>query len=115
MMEWHPVFKTGSSHIQIPFTGGHLCGGARTPATFETDNPVIQTIIEKSDYFKSHLIASEEIPDSRGKKTVFEYRKESEVYAMLEDKHGVPAESLRNFTECERAAAGKGIVLRRVD
>lgn len=56
MMEWHPVFNVGRTRIAVSFTGGHLCGGGTTPAVFETDNPVVQAVIENSDAFRSNRI-----------------------------------------------------------
>lgn len=56
MMEWHPVFSAGRSRLQVSFTGGHLCGGASTPASFETEDPVVQAIIEGSKAFKTGRI-----------------------------------------------------------
>lgn len=55
-MEWHPVFKAGRSRLQVSFTGGHLCGGACTPASFETEDPVVQAIIEGSKAFNTGRI-----------------------------------------------------------
>lgn len=40
----------------MSFTGGHLCGGACTPASFETEDPVVQAIIEGSKAFKTGRI-----------------------------------------------------------
>lgn len=56
MMEWHPVFTVGKTRIQVPFTGGYLSDGAVTPATFETSDPVVQTVIERSAAYKSNRI-----------------------------------------------------------
>lgn len=56
MMEWHPEFRVGRSRLTVPFTGGHLCGGACTPASFETADPVVQIVIEQSAYFRSGMI-----------------------------------------------------------
>lgn len=56
MMEWHPVFKVGRSRMQVSFTGGHLCGGGVTPASFETADAVVQSVIERSEAFRSGRI-----------------------------------------------------------
>ena len=56
MMEWHPVFKVGRGSLHVSFTGGHLCGGARTSASFETSDPVVQKVIEGSEPFRSKRI-----------------------------------------------------------
>lgn len=55
-MEWHPVFRAGRTRIQVPFTGGHLCGGACTPASYETSDPVVQMVIERSAAFRQGRI-----------------------------------------------------------
>ena len=56
MMEWHPVFRVGRGRLAVSFTGGHLCGGGCTPASFETSDPVVQKVIESSDAFRRGLI-----------------------------------------------------------
>lgn len=56
MMEWHPVFNIGRTRMRVPFTGGHLCGGGITPATYETSDPVVQAVIEDSAAFRSKRI-----------------------------------------------------------
>ena len=56
MMEWHPVFRAGLTRVQVSFTGGHLCGGASTAASFETSDPVVQLLIERSEAFRSGRI-----------------------------------------------------------
>ncbi len=71
MMEWHPEFMVGKTRLQISFTGGHLCSGAHTPAVFETADPVVQKIIERSEAFRSRRIrigAKVEIPDDGANK-----------------------------------------------
>ena len=56
MMEWHPVFRAGRTRLQVSFTGGHLCGGACTPAAYETSDSVVQAVIEASAAFRSGRI-----------------------------------------------------------
>lgn len=57
MMEWHPEFRVGRGRLQVSFTGGHLCGGACTPASFETSDPVVQKVIEGSAAFRNGRIS----------------------------------------------------------
>ena len=57
MMEWHPEFRVGRTRLQVSFTGGHLCGGACTPASFETSDAVVQKVIEDSAAYRSGLIS----------------------------------------------------------
>lgn len=56
MMEWHTVFAAGRSRIRVSFIGGHLCGGGSTPAVYETSDPVVQKVIERSGAFRSGRI-----------------------------------------------------------
>lgn len=56
MMEWHPVFVAGKARIRVSFTGGHLCSGGNTAASYETDDPVVQKVIENSAQFRSGKI-----------------------------------------------------------
>ncbi|MDE6787605.1 MAG: hypothetical protein K2J46_11295 [Muribaculaceae bacterium] len=125
MMEWHPVFKVGRSHIKVSFTGGHLCSGGCTPASFETADPVVQKVIESSPAFKSRRISVgmvKKIPDTAGPseavaKTqtgyVFEYENIKDVYALLEDTKGVPLSKLNDEVSCFREAEKLGIILKK--
>ncbi|MBO5445672.1 MAG: hypothetical protein J5995_10085 [Muribaculaceae bacterium] len=68
MMEWHPVFCIGRTRMRVSFTGGHLCGGGTTPASYETDDPVVQAVIEGSAEFRRKRIRlawSRPEPDNR--------------------------------------------------
>ncbi len=56
MMEWHPVFVVGRTRLQLPFVGGHFCGGASCAATFQTSDRVLQEIIENSEAYISGRI-----------------------------------------------------------
>ena len=63
MMEWHPVFRAGRTRLRVSFTGGHLCGGAATPACFETADEVVQKVIESSAAFRSGSIVCRAVGD----------------------------------------------------
>lgn len=52
MMEWHPEFVVGRSRVKVSFTGGQLCSGCSSPAVFETSDPVVQLVIERSSAFR---------------------------------------------------------------
>lgn len=56
MMEWHPMFVAGRARVRVSFTGGHLGEGCVSPARFETSDPVVQRLIEKSAAFRSGRI-----------------------------------------------------------
>ena len=116
MMEWHPEFRVGRGRIQVSFTGGHLCGGASTPASYETADPVVQTVIESSAAFRQGRIrlVKEEghtgrrpvlpgtVPsepscgDAPDKGCVFEYCNVDDISDFLQLKMDVPLESLRS-------------------
>ena len=143
MMEWHPVFKVGRTRLHISFTGGHLCSGGNTPASYETSDPVVQTVIERSAAFLSGKIrvgAVIELPESENseksnmlvlsdepekspathaavaapnKEFVMEYEDIEEVYEFLQHQKGVPLERLCSPDSCETEAKRLGIILKR--
>lgn len=51
LVEWHAILHMGKATIKVPFTGGSITTQGVTPATFTTENPVIQFAIEKSPEF----------------------------------------------------------------
>jgi len=52
LMEWECQIRNGKTLLHVTFTGGTQTEYGVTPAKYSTDNPVIQRIIENSDYFK---------------------------------------------------------------
>lgn len=140
MMEWHPVFKVGRTRLHVSFTGGHLCSGGNTPASYETSDPVVQTVIEKSAAFRSGKIRIGAVIES-GKaensnmselrnepamsvgtytavtaprnEFVMEYEDIEEVYEFLQHQKGVPLERLCSPDSCVTEAKRLGIVLKR--
>ena len=132
MMEWHPVFKVGRSSLRVSFTGGHLCGGACTAASYETSDPVVQTVIEGSEAFRSKRIrlvytepetgsqphsesnlVVERTPCASTESKTFEYSNEEDIYEYLEHTHGIPAEDLSTKGSCYDVAKRLGIELRK--
>lgn len=132
MMEWHPVFKVGRSRLLVSFTGGHLCGGASTPAFYETADPVVQAVIESSAEFRSKRIrlamcipepdqesgclikANQDSGNSDASglpSTIFEYTKEEDIYDYLEQKKGIPVEQLCDMDSCFLEAKRLGVTL----
>lgn len=114
MMEWHPVFKVGRSRLRVSFTGGHLCGGASTPAFYETSDPVVQVVIESSAEFRSkriRLAMESRIPEPCQKSAIFEYTKEEDIYDYLEHKKGIPVEQLCDMDSCFLEAKRLGVTL----
>ena len=52
LSEKHTIFHLGKTKVHVSFTGGIVTKKGVTPATFTTDNPVVQLAIENSDKFK---------------------------------------------------------------
>lgn len=51
LIEWHALLRMGKATVKVPFTGGSITTQGVTPATFTTEDPVIQFAIEKSPEF----------------------------------------------------------------
>lgn len=136
-MEWHPEFAAGRARIQVSFTGGHLCGGASTPATCVTSDPVVQTVIERSGAFRSGRIrlarcvgqphAGEPregtgqekpvyVPEAPGETattlTVLEASDLDEAIETLHYDKGIAMDRLLTKESCREAAAELGIDVR---
>lgn len=65
-MEWQANIPVGKGRLTVHFAGGTRTAYGLTPATYKSEDPIIQTIIEKSDYFRSgriFLVKSEFIKD----------------------------------------------------
>ena len=56
MLEYQALINVGGAKMKIPFTNGSSNEAGRTPATFSTNNPIVQMAIENSKEFKSGLI-----------------------------------------------------------
>ena len=132
MMEWHPVFKVGRTRLQVSFTGGYLCAGGSTPAYCETEDPVVQAVIEGSAVFRTgriRLASSVELPskapaakapDKAGNNKaeekpafVLEYDDIEDIYEFLIHKKGVPIERLSDNDSCFTEAKKLGIMLKK--
>ena len=132
-MEWHPEFRVGRGRIQVSFTGGHLCGGASTPASYATSDPVVQKVIEGSSAFRQGRIRlvmeeghagrrpvlSVAVPSEPScgsapdKGCVFEYGNIDDISDFLQFGKGVPLERLSSVEECFREAERLGVVLKK--
>ena len=127
MMEWHPVFTVGRTRIQVPFTGGHLGEGSVTAATFETSDSAVQTVIERSDAFRSGRIrlrhtagmkhhAAGNSPDMPDRKVSGLIEMEFDSIGMASDflqyDKGVPVERLMDEASCRAEARRLGFVIR---
>lgn len=56
LIEWHALLQMGKATVKVPFTGGSMTTQGVTPATFTTENPVVQFAIERSPEFKTGKI-----------------------------------------------------------
>ena len=56
LMEWQCVIVHNGAKFHFAFTDGASTGYGVTPAKFRTSNPVLQQVIEQSNYFKSGKI-----------------------------------------------------------
>ncbi|MDE6696550.1 MAG: hypothetical protein K2K25_06690 [Muribaculaceae bacterium] len=140
MMEWHPIFTVGRTRLRVPFTGGYLSDGAVTPATFETSDAVVQTVIEQSDAFRSKRIrlrCEVELPAPSSQKIIPKSAEvaatlskvsssqseteplkviESDSWELAADRlqydYGVAIECLKDEASCQAAARKLGIELK---
>lgn len=56
LTEKHTVFYLGKTKVHVSFTGGIVTKKGVTPATFTTDDPIVQLAIENSEDFKKGAI-----------------------------------------------------------
>ena len=56
LTEKHTVFYLGKTKVNVSFTGGIVTKKGVTPATFTTDDPIVQVAIENSADFKKGVI-----------------------------------------------------------
>lgn len=56
LIEWHARLRIGKATVKVAFTGGSITTQGVTPATFTTENPVIQFAIENSPEFHNGKI-----------------------------------------------------------
>ena len=56
LLEYSAVFRAGKAKLSVQFSGGTFSGYGTKPATYTTDNPVKQAIIENSPEFKNGRI-----------------------------------------------------------
>lgn len=59
LMEWQCVIIHNGVKFHFPFVDGGVSGDGVTPARYRTQNPVLQQVIESSQYFKSGKIILE--------------------------------------------------------
>lgn len=138
-MEWHPEFRVGRTRLQVSFTGGHLCGGAITPASYETADPVVQKVIETSMAFRNgriravcgygatqsidppaeDVVMHDAVPISSVMEataskagstcTVMEFEDIDEAADFLQDRKGIPIDRVLTREQCMAEASQLGI------
>ncbi len=120
MMEWHPVFRAGRTRVQVSFTGGCLCGGASTAASYETSDPVVQALIECSPAFRIGRISvrgevrkGSATPASGA--TVMEFPDLDKASDFLQREKGVRIDDILTKEKCIAEARRLGIALRIKD
>lgn len=132
MMEWLALIQAGKASVHVSFTGGGLTSYGVTPAEYSTNNPVMQRIIENSDYFKSgrifvlrkdkeaeeHAVAQTVEPKSETTKApeqqVVDVSDPSEAKAYLIDHFGVEAGKLRSVKSIVEIGLQNGIVFKGI-
>lgn len=132
MMEWQALIQAGKASVHVSFTGGGLTSYGVTPAEYSTNNPVMQRIIENSDYFKSgrifvlrkdkeaeeHVVVQTAEPKSETTKApeqqVVDVSDPSEAKAYLIDHFGVEAGKLRSVKSIVEIGLQNGIVFKGI-
>lgn len=99
LLEIHMVLNYNGATMNVPFTNGSTSAYGSAPATFTTDNPFTQIVIENSNEFKSGRI-------SLYRKVVLE--KDQEPKPMRAADAGT-AEAEKNVVEVPAAASVKEI------
>lgn len=85
IMDWICQISSGRCIFTIPFSGGAMTTLGVTPATYTTDNAVIQMVIEKSDHFRKGKI-------KLNKCIVIEEKAKQKTPVVIEEK--IPAEEV---------------------
>lgn len=82
MIEWHALIPFGKSMMSVKFTGGTLTGYGISPAKFTTSDKIAQSVIERSDLFKSGKIMLLAVYEDANDKPV---EKKAETKVKLEE------------------------------
>lgn len=116
MMEYQAVIKIGRSTMKVLFTDGSMNAMGMNPATYTTENLMVQNAIENSDQFKRGRIKVVSVIDldeevqimHNAVKEVKEVKADEEVEApdgtdqsIVSDKSEQPEESGEETTEAE--------------
>lgn len=130
LVEWHAILHMGKATIKVPFTGGSITTQGVTPATFTTENPVIQFAIERSPEFisgkikivrRANLKDVIEIECNAPKITIdapdcgsISIPSESTA-ATVEDIEGAPSMQVDNEAEANENAEAAPVVMTQVE
>ena len=116
------LVKVGmKGHIRIPFRNGYLDKKMSRPATYSTGDPVMQSIIEKSELFGHRIFlkdiygadepnGADQTVENSEKKEYPEVKTFDEAVAVLKSLPGVKATTLRTHSSAQKVAAINGIV-----
>lgn len=122
LMEWQCQIVSGNVRFLFAFTDGVITAHGMSPAKFKTDNPVFQSVIENSNYFKKGRIALlKTVVLEADKPKVEEVAEKVEVKTIsvsclddakqiLCDEYNVPATSLTGKRSIVSAAKERNIV-----
>ncbi len=56
LIEWYALLRMGKATVKVPFIGGSITTQGVTPATYTTEDPVIQLAIERSPEYRNGKI-----------------------------------------------------------
>lgn len=56
LLEWQMEIPVGARKLTLNFTGGMMTAYSATPASFTTDDPVLQRLIEGTAWFRKGRI-----------------------------------------------------------
>lgn len=66
MVEWHALLRSGKATLEVHFSNGATTTAGVTPATFTTDNPITQIMIERTAEFRGGKIKRLRVYDLGG-------------------------------------------------
>lgn len=125
-MEWQCQIRTGKAVLHVPFTGGTQTEYGVTPAKYSTNSPVVQAMIERSDYFRKGRIvllntaktaaAKASAASASAKDGVGGTNTEKAFSTLADAKEWLVAEfgvtqSIRTIADAVAAAASNGVTL----
>lgn len=125
LMEWQCQIVVGKTLMHVPFTGGTQTGYGVTPAKYTTSDPVIQAVIEHSDYYRRGRItllgSKGDTPqavrvtggDGISSRPVEEktFSTLGDAKAWLTEKYGVASSSLRTIQDAVTVAKSHNVAL----